>query len=70
MFEQAHGLAPDVISTQIIQRDRHAHFMSTLALIACSIDRARRELGYEPLVELREGMRRSVASVLERGGRI
>ena len=28
-----------ILSTQIIQRDRHAHFMSTLALIASSIDR-------------------------------
>ncbi len=27
------------VSTQIIQRDRHAHFMGTLALIATSIDR-------------------------------
>jgi adenylosuccinate lyase len=33
------GLAPAVLSTQIIQRDRHAHFMSTLALIASSIDK-------------------------------
>jgi len=33
------GLAPAIISTQVIQRDRHAHFMSTLALIASSIDR-------------------------------
>jgi adenylosuccinate lyase len=33
------GLAPAAISTQIIQRDRHAHFMSTLALIASSVDR-------------------------------
>src|ERR1700733_2149044 len=33
------GLAPAAISTQIIQRDRHAHFMNTLALIASSIDR-------------------------------
>jgi adenylosuccinate lyase len=33
------GLAPDVISTQIVQRDRHAHFMSTLALIGSSVDR-------------------------------
>ncbi|MEM9446098.1 MAG: adenylosuccinate lyase [Verrucomicrobiota bacterium] len=32
-------LKPANLSTQIIQRDRHAHFMSTLALIACSIDR-------------------------------
>jgi adenylosuccinate lyase len=33
------GLKPAAISTQIIQRDRHAHFMSTLALIASSVDR-------------------------------
>ncbi|MDX6767060.1 MAG: adenylosuccinate lyase [Candidatus Methylacidiphilales bacterium] len=33
------GLKAAHISTQIIQRDRHAHFMTTLALIASSIDR-------------------------------
>jgi adenylosuccinate lyase len=33
------GLKAAVLSTQVIQRDRHAHFMSTLALIASSIDR-------------------------------
>src|SRR5581483_8715747 len=33
------GLKPDTISTQIVQRDRHAEFMTTLALIASSIDR-------------------------------
>ncbi len=33
------GLKAAILSTQIIQRDRHAHFMSTLALIASSIDR-------------------------------
>jgi adenylosuccinate lyase len=33
------GLRAADLSTQIIQRDRHAHFMSTLALIASSIDR-------------------------------
>lgn len=33
------GLKAAPISTQIIQRDRHAHFMATLALIASSIDR-------------------------------
>jgi adenylosuccinate lyase len=32
------GLKPAAISTQIIQRDRHAEFMTTLALIGCSID--------------------------------
>src|SRR5271154_2596763 len=33
------GLKAAVLSTQIIQRDRHAHFMNTLALIASSIDK-------------------------------
>ncbi len=33
------GLKAADLSTQIIQRDRHAHFMSTLALIASSVDR-------------------------------
>jgi adenylosuccinate lyase len=33
------GLRPATISTQIVQRDRHAEFMATLALIASSIDR-------------------------------
>src|SRR5258707_2015987 len=32
-------LEPDRLSTQIIQRDRHAEFSATLALIASSIDR-------------------------------
>jgi len=33
------GLSPAVLSTQIIQRDRHAEFMTVLALGASSIDR-------------------------------
>ncbi len=33
------GLRPDPLGTQIIQRDRHAEFITTLALIGCSIDR-------------------------------
>lgn len=33
------GLQPAALATQIIQRDRHAHFATALALIACSVDR-------------------------------
>jgi adenylosuccinate lyase len=33
------GLKPATISTQIVQRDRHAEFVTTLALVASSIDR-------------------------------
>ena len=44
------------------------HVLSEMNLtIACSIKRAREELGYLPLIELREGMRRSVGWCLERG---
>jgi adenylosuccinate lyase len=33
------GLKPSPISTQTLQRDRHAHYVSTLALIATSIEK-------------------------------
>lgn len=35
--------------------------------IACSVDKAREELGYRPGVELREGMRRSIEWCLQNG---
>jgi nucleoside-diphosphate-sugar epimerase len=34
--------------------------------IACSIAKAERELGYDPKIELEEGMRRSIAWMLDR----
>ncbi|MGI0487062.1 adenylosuccinate lyase [Pantanalinema rosaneae CENA516] len=33
------GLKPDCASTQVISRDRHAHFMNQLALLTASIER-------------------------------
>lgn len=33
------GLKPAPVSTQILQRDRHAEFLSTLALIGCSLEK-------------------------------
>jgi nucleoside-diphosphate-sugar epimerase len=48
--------------------NQEIHVLSEMNLtIACTIERAKRELGYEPLVDLREGMRRGVAWCLERG---
>ncbi len=38
------GLGVEPVSTQIIQRDRHAHFVTTLALIACSLDKFATEI--------------------------
>lgn len=36
---EALGLKPATLSTQVIQRDRHAEFLATLAVIAGSVDR-------------------------------
>jgi nucleoside-diphosphate-sugar epimerase len=38
--------------------------------IACTVARAQSELGYAPTISLREGMRRSVQSLLDEGGKI
>ncbi|MCL4533998.1 MAG: adenylosuccinate lyase [Bacteroidetes bacterium] len=38
------GLKPATVSTQIVQRDRHAFFISTLAVIASSLDRMATEI--------------------------
>jgi len=38
------GLRPAPVSTQIIQRDRHAEFLTTLALIASSLDKFATEI--------------------------
>lgn len=48
------GLTPDPISTQIIQRDRHAHFFQTLALIAGGIERLATELRHLQRTEVLE----------------
>ncbi len=48
------GLKPDPISTQIIQRDRHAEFINALALTACTIDRWATEFRHLQRTELLE----------------
>jgi adenylosuccinate lyase len=48
------GLKPASISTQIIQRDRHAEFGTTLALIASSIDRWATEFRHLQRTEVQE----------------
>ncbi len=48
--------------------NQELHVLSELNLtIACTIERAKRELGYRPLVDLREGMRRSIKWCLDNG---
>ena len=48
------GLAPDPISTQVIQRDRHAEFMSALAICAGSLDQLATEIRHLQRTEVRE----------------
>lgn len=48
------GLKPDPISTQIIQRDRHAEFICTLALIASTIEKHAIEIRHLQRTEVLE----------------
>jgi adenylosuccinate lyase len=48
------GLSPAPISTQIVQRDRHAEFFCTLAIIASSIDKFAQEIRLLQRTEVRE----------------
>jgi len=48
------GLAPAPISNQIVQRDRHAQFMTTLAIIASSLEKFATEIRSLQRTEVRE----------------
>jgi adenylosuccinate lyase len=48
------GLRPERISTQIVQRDRHAEFHVTLALVGCSIERWAQEFRHLQRTEVLE----------------
>ena len=48
------GLGVEAISTQVVQRDRHAHFVSMLALIAASLERFATEIRHLQRTEVRE----------------
>jgi len=48
------GLSPAPISTQTLQRDRHAEYMATLALIATSLDKFATEIRALQKSEMRE----------------
>ena len=71
---QVPGIVSDVarLGDRMLQKagiyNQEIHVLSEMNLtIACTIERAQHDLGYKPLVDLREGMRRSVAWCLERG---
>lgn len=48
------GLSPAPLSTQTLQRDRHAEYMGTLALIATSIEKFATEIRHLQRTEVRE----------------
>jgi len=48
------GLEPDLLSTQVIARDRHAELLSALALLATSLDRFATEIRHLARTEVRE----------------
>ena len=71
------GVASDVawLADRVIQAagfyEQRVHVLSEMnKTIACSIERARRELGYAPRVALEEGMRRSLRWVFDTQGSI
>src|SRR5947207_5891694 len=48
------GLAPDPVSTQIVQRDRHAEYFGALALVGASIEKFALEIRHLQRTEVRE----------------
>ena len=47
-------IKPAAVSSQVIQRDRHAHFMGTLAVIASTLDKIATEIRHLQRTEVRE----------------
>lgn len=48
------GLSPDPVSTQVIQRDRHAEYMAALAITAGTLDQLATEIRHLQRTEVRE----------------
>ena len=48
------GLKAAAVSSQVIQRDRHAAYLSTLAVIACTLDKIATEIRHLQRTEVRE----------------
>ena len=48
------GLTPEPVATQVVQRDRHAHFLSTLAIIGSSLEKIAIEIRHLQRTEVLE----------------
>jgi nucleoside-diphosphate-sugar epimerase len=68
------GVVAEKLDAVAQARGRYVQVLHVLGelkdTIACDISRARKELGYEPTVDLLEGMRASIRWCLERGDRL
>jgi adenylosuccinate lyase len=50
------GLAPEPVATQVVPRDRHAHFFATLAIIGASLERFATEVRHLQRSEVLEAL--------------
>jgi adenylosuccinate lyase len=48
------GLGVEAVSSQIVQRDRHAHYITTMALIGCSLEKMAQEIRHLQRTEVSE----------------
>ena len=48
------GLKPALVATQVIQRDRHAYYISTLAVLTATLDKIATEIRHLQRTEVRE----------------
>ena len=48
------GLQAAAVSSQVIQRDRHAYYIATLAVVACTLDKIATEIRHLQRTEVRE----------------
>lgn len=48
------GLTPEPVATQVVQRDRHAHFISTIAIIGSSLEKIAIEIRHLQRTEVLE----------------
>ena len=51
---RAPGIEGGAVSSQVIQRDRHAHYLATLAVIASTLDKIATEIRHLQRTEVRE----------------
>ncbi len=48
------GLSPALVATQVVQRDRHAHYISSLAILTSTLDKIATEIRHLQRTEVRE----------------